>query len=197
MLLLYVLDVYNVKKYFIEYPKNHMYICFDGVDGFVNLRFKHNDNEYLFVEFVPKNCRLISAFKRVLKLNDRSSALKSVLCMIIDKFNSESKKDEQGEFKYTILHEKDKDLKFEKEKYPSIHIFTDDKYHDNTYPGKMIYNRLKKKLPLVYFSFEDYEYILFKILFRTSLSSFILSYLLSFMVAMCFLLAKNLIISLI
>ena len=57
--------------------------CFDGVDGFVNLRFKHNDNEYLFVEFVPKNCRLVSAFKRVLKLNDKNGALKSVLCMLL------------------------------------------------------------------------------------------------------------------
>ena len=142
-----------MKKYFIEYPKNQMYLYSDGVDGFVNLRFKHNDNEYLFVEFVPKNCRLVSAFKRVLKLNDKNSALKSVLCMIIGEFNSEPKKGKQGEFKYTILPEKDKDLKFEKEKYWSIHIFTDDKYYDNTYPGKMLYSRLKKKLPAIYFNF--------------------------------------------
>ena len=73
--------------------------------------------------------------------------------MIIEKFNSEPRKDEQGEFKYIILPEKDKDLKFEKEKYPSIHIFTDDRYYDSTYPGKMIYNRLKKKLPVFYFNF--------------------------------------------
>ena len=153
MTLLYILDMYDMKKYFIEYPKNQMYLYSDGVDGFVNLRFKHNDNEYLFVEFVPKNYGLVSAFKRVLKLKDKNNALKSVLCMIIEKFNSEPRKDEQGEFKYIILPEKDKDLKFEKEKYPSIHIFTDDRYYDSTYPGKMIYNRLKKKLPVFYFNF--------------------------------------------
>ena len=73
--------------------------------------------------------------------------------MIIDQFNSEPKKDKQDEFKYIILPEKDKDLKFKKEKYPSIHIFTDKRYYDNTYPGKMIYNRLKKKSPVVYLNF--------------------------------------------
>ena len=33
----------------------------------------------------------------------------SVICMIIDKFVTESKKDEKGEFEYTILPEKDRD----------------------------------------------------------------------------------------
>ena len=56
----------------------------------------------------------------------------------------------KGEFKFTILPEKDKDLKLEIEKYPSIHIFTDDKYYDNTYSGKVIYNRLKKHLMIKY-----------------------------------------------
>ena len=154
MTLLYVLDVYNMNKYFIEYPKSCLYVCFDGVDGYLNLGFKHNDNEYLFVEFVPKNCRLFSAFKKVLKLHDKNSALKSVLCMIIDKFNSEPKKDKQREFTYNILPEKDKDLTLEKEKYLSLHIFTDDKYYDNTYSGKMIYCRLKNKLPAVSFNFK-------------------------------------------
>ena len=37
--------------------------------------------------------------------------------------------------------------------YPSIHIFTDNKYYHNTQPGKMIFNRLKKKLLIVYFDF--------------------------------------------
>ena len=130
-----------------------MYVCFDGLDGFVNFKFKHNDNEYLFVEFFPRNHRLFNAFKRVLKLKDENSALKTVLCMIIDKFNLETRKDEKCEFKYTILPEKDKDLNFEKEDYPSIHVFTDDKYHDNTYSGKMMYNRLKEKSPVVCFEF--------------------------------------------
>ena len=119
-------------------------MCFDGLDGFVNFRFKHNDNEYLFVEFVPRNNRLFNGFKRVLKLKDENSASKTVLCLIADKFNSESRKDEKGEFKYTILPEKDRNLNFEQEDYPSIHIFTDGKYYDNTYSGKMMYNRLKR-----------------------------------------------------
>ena len=153
MKLLYVIDVYNMNKFFIEYLKNQIYVCFDGKNGYVNLKFEHNNNEYLFVEFVPKNNGLVCAFKRVLQLKDKYTAVYSVLCMIIDQFNSEPKKDKQGEFKYRILPEKDKDLKFKKEKYPSIHIFTDKRYYDNTYPGKMIYNRLKKKLPVVYLNF--------------------------------------------
>ena len=44
-----------MNKYFIEYPKNHIYVRFDGLDGFVNFKFKHDDNEYLFEEFVCRN----------------------------------------------------------------------------------------------------------------------------------------------
>ena len=142
-----------MNKYFIEYHKNHMYVCFDGLDGFVNFKFKHSDNEYLLVEFLCRNCRLFSAFKRVLKIKDENSALNTMLCMIIDKLNLEPNRDKKGEFKFTILPEKDKDLELEIEKHPSIHIFTDDKYYDNTYSGKMMYNRLEKKLPVVCFEF--------------------------------------------
>ena len=53
-----------MNKYFIEYPKNHIYVRFDGLDGFVNFQFKHDDNEYLFVEFVCRNSWLFSAFKK-------------------------------------------------------------------------------------------------------------------------------------
>ena len=109
MKLLYVIDVYNMNKFFIEYLKNQIYVCFDGKNGYVNLKFEHNNNEYLFVEFVPKNNGLVCAFKRVLQLKDKYTAVYSVLCMIIDQFNSEPKKDKQGEFKYMILPEKDKD----------------------------------------------------------------------------------------
>ena len=105
----------------------------------------------MFVEFVCRNCRLFSAFKRVLKIKDEKRALNTTLCMIIDKLNLKPNRDKKGEFKFTILLEKDKDLKLEIKKYPSIHIFTDDKYYDNTYSGKVIYNRLKKKLPVVCF----------------------------------------------
>ena len=51
-IIIYVLYDYNMDKYFTEYPKNQFYTCFDGNDKFVNLKFKHNDNEYLFVEFI-------------------------------------------------------------------------------------------------------------------------------------------------
>ena len=40
--------------------------------------------------------------------------------MIIDQFNMDPKKDKEGEFEYTILPEKDKDLNFEKK---SIQVF--------------------------------------------------------------------------
>ena len=53
-----------------------------------------------------KNNRLCSPFKRVLKLDDKNSALKSVLCMIIDKLNLEPNRDKKGIFKFTILPEK-------------------------------------------------------------------------------------------
>ena len=142
-----------MNKYFIEYPKNHIYVFFDGLDSFVNFKFKHNGNEYLFVEFVPNNFRLFNAFKRVRKLKDDNGALNSMLGMIIDKLNLEPNRDKKGEFKFTILPEKDRDLKLEKENYPRIHIFADDKYYDNKYSGKMMYNRLEKKLPVVCFEF--------------------------------------------
>ena len=76
----------------------------------------------------------------------------SVICTIIDKFVTESKKDEKGEFEYTILPEKDRDKTIKIEYYPSIHICTNDNYYD-TYAGMMLYNRLKNKLPLIYFNF--------------------------------------------
>ena len=62
-------------------------------------------NIYLQSLFLESN-RLFNAFKRVLKLKEENIASKTVLCLIADKFNSESRKDEKGEFKYTILPEK-------------------------------------------------------------------------------------------
>ena len=37
----------------------------------------------------------------------------------------------------------------DKEIFPNIHIFTSYEYYDNTYCGEMIFNRLKKKLPVI------------------------------------------------
>ena len=76
-----------------------------------------------------------------------------LLSKIISQFDIEPKEHEMKEFIYIILPESDKDLKFRKEKYPSIHIFTDNKYYDRTYACMMIYSRLKKKLPVIYFNF--------------------------------------------
>ena len=72
--------------------------------------------------------------------------------MIIDQFTLDPKKDEKGEFKYTLLPEHDKNLNFER--FPSIHIFTGDEYYDQVYSGKMIYNRIKKKLPVISLRFQ-------------------------------------------
>ena len=51
-----------MNKYFIEYPKNQMYLCFDGRDGYANFKFEHNHDEYLFVEFVPKKQQIMQSF---------------------------------------------------------------------------------------------------------------------------------------
>ena len=49
--------------------------------------------------------------------------------------------------KYVILPEKfrDKNLIIDREKCPSVHISTDNRYYDITYSGKMMYSRFKKK----------------------------------------------------
>ena len=142
-----------MNRYFIEYPKKKIYTCFDGKDIFVNLNFEHNDKEYLFVEYVFKNYNLVGAIKRAFKLKDKNNDLYFVLSMIIDQFNTDPKKDKKEEFKYCILPEKDRHLKFEEEKYPSIHIFTDNHYYAHTYSGMMMYSRIRKKLPVIYSNF--------------------------------------------
>ena len=37
-IIIHVSDKYNMNKYFIEYPKKQIYICFDGKDSFINLQ---------------------------------------------------------------------------------------------------------------------------------------------------------------
>ena len=143
--------MYNMNKYFIEDLKKQIDVCFDGEDGFFNLKFDYNGNEYLFVEIVPKNNRLLSTFKRALKLKDKNNALYSLLCMIIDQFNIDPEKYERGEFKYTLLPEHDKNLNFGR--FSSIHIFTGNEYYDQVYSGKMVFNRMKKKLLVISFNF--------------------------------------------
>ena len=84
-----------MRRYFIEYHKKKIYTCFDGRDGFVNLKFKHKDKENLFVEFVFKNGNLIGSIKIALKLQDKSNDLYLVLSMIIVQFNADTKKDKK------------------------------------------------------------------------------------------------------
>ena len=75
MTLSYELNINNMNKYFMEYLKKQIYICFDGEDGFVNLKFDYNGNEYLLVEIFPKINRLLSTFKRVIKLKDKKHCI--------------------------------------------------------------------------------------------------------------------------
>ena len=63
----------------------------------------------------------------------------------------EPKKHRKGEFKYTILPEQDNDLKIRIKNYPTIRTYTNDDYY-YTYVGMMIYNRMKKKLQVIYFN---------------------------------------------
>ena len=100
-----------MNKYFTEYPKNQLYTCFDVRDMFVNFKFDYNGNEYLFIHLIHKNSESRDGIKTLLKLKDKNSALYLIFCMVIDNFNLHSKKYESGEFKYSLLHDKDFNLK--------------------------------------------------------------------------------------
>ena len=116
----------------------------------------YTDSEYLFVEFISginNNNKLDNALKKTFKLNDKNSDLYLLVIKIINQFNKDPNKGAKTEFIYIILPESDKDLKVMKKDYPTIHIFTDNRYYDNTYSGKMVYNGLKKKLLVVYLNF--------------------------------------------
>ena len=84
-----------MSKYFIKYLKKdiyiYIYVCFDGKNSFVNLRFKHNHSEYLFVEFVSGNIKIDKALKKTFKLKNKSSDLYLLVTMIINQFNKDPK----------------------------------------------------------------------------------------------------------
>ena len=88
-----------MSKYFIKYLKKdiyiyiyiYIYVCFDGKNSFVNLRFKHNNSEYLFVEFVSGNIKIDKALKKTFKLKNKSSDLYLLVTMIINQFNKDPK----------------------------------------------------------------------------------------------------------
>ena len=69
-----------------------MYICFDGQNGDVNLKFDYNGAEYLFAEFVYKNIKLVDTLKKLLKLKVKNSTLYVKIGKVVDKFNSILKK---------------------------------------------------------------------------------------------------------
>ena len=66
----------------------YIFIC---KNSFVNLRFKHNNSEYLFVKFVSGNNKIDKALKKTFKLKDKSSDLYLLVTMIINQFNKDPK----------------------------------------------------------------------------------------------------------
>ena len=71
---MFVYLLLNMNKYLSEYPNKDIYVCFDGAYYLVNLKFKHKDEEYLFVQYADDNNSTNFAFKRISKLIDKSSA---------------------------------------------------------------------------------------------------------------------------
>ena len=69
-----------------------MYICFDGKNGDVNLKFDYNGAEYLFAEFVYQNIKLVDTLKKLLKLKVKNSTLYVKIGKVVDKINSILKK---------------------------------------------------------------------------------------------------------
>ena len=103
--------MYNIDKYFIEYPKHQLYICFDGRDMFINLRFDHNDNEYLFIHIIRKNNEIYDGVKKLIKLKDKNSALYLTFSMVIHNYILHSRERDYGKFRYTFSLDKDINLK--------------------------------------------------------------------------------------
>ena len=137
-----------MNKYFIEYPKNQLYTCFDARDMFINLRFDHNDNEHLFIHIICKNNEIYDGVKKLTKLKDKKSALYLTFSMVIDNYILHSREYDYGEFRYALSL--GKDLNFKKREYPNISVCNDGRYY-STYSDTIIYNRLRKKLPVIYF----------------------------------------------
>ena len=87
-----------MKKYFIKYPKNQIYTCFDGEDKRLNFRFEHNGNEYLFTHLLHGDNKIDIALKRIFKLKDKSSDLYLLLSKIIEQINIDPKRSIKDEF---------------------------------------------------------------------------------------------------
>ena len=52
-----------------------------------------------------------------------------------------------------MLPEKNGGLENKKEDYPCICISTDDEYYNYTNAGEMIFIKIRKKVPIIYFAF--------------------------------------------
>ena len=62
----YLLFMYNMNKYFIEYPKQRLFVCYDGKYSYLNLLINHCDNEYIFVQFVYGSIKICDAVRKYL-----------------------------------------------------------------------------------------------------------------------------------
>ena len=76
-----------------------------------------------------------------------------VLTIIIDQFINDPKRYVKNEFVFTVLPEKNRGLENKKEDYPCICISTDDEYYNYTNAGEMIFIKIRKKVPIIYFAF--------------------------------------------
>ena len=91
-----------MNNYFIEYPKNQLYTCFDGRDMFLNFRFNYNDNEFLFIHIIRKNNENYDRVKKLIKLKDKNIALYLTFSMVVDNYILHSREHDYGKCRYTL-----------------------------------------------------------------------------------------------
>ena len=85
-------NMYNMNKYFIEYPKHRLFVRCDGEHSYLNLMINHCDTEHVFVQYVYGTVRICEGVRKVLKLRNEGDAFYSVICMILDQFMIRSNK---------------------------------------------------------------------------------------------------------
>ena len=91
-----------MNNYFIEYPKNQLYTCFDGRDMFLNFQFNYNDNEFLFIHIIRKNNENYDRVKKLIKLKDKNIALYLTFSMVVDNYILHSREHDYGKCRYTL-----------------------------------------------------------------------------------------------
>ena len=60
-----------MNKYFIEYPKHKLFVCYDGKNSYLNMIINHCDNEYVFMQFVYRNIKIVESVKKMIKLREK------------------------------------------------------------------------------------------------------------------------------